>query len=118
MPPLNWNPKRGFFMTVDEQRQQKAEVLLDYYEAEQNLKQLLAKIATMAERLEEVVLVMKRASSDQPGVFDMLIESPELNAPSYREAMNLLTALTLIGAITTARRRLKTLADRKALLGL
>jgi hypothetical protein len=105
-------------MTTDEKRRQKADLLLEHQEAEENLAHLQEKLAKIAQSLSHVARWLGKL--DDP-VFDGSF--PEdfsiiATAPRYREAMDMDAILRLKQEIAAAEQRITNLARRKNALGL
>src|SRR5436305_7564072 len=104
-------------MTVDEKRQQKAMLLLEYQEAEQELAHLREKAGRTAEPFNEVAIWLKHAnlpvarSGNEDETRDAEIRA---NLGRYREAVNFDNALALMDEISAAKNTLQVLAERKS----
>jgi len=99
-------------MTDEEKRQQKATLLLEYHEAEEDLKQLREKAARMAQPFLAVGDFLTRASRGQPRF------GRDEGVRKSFEYMRPLEALALIDEIDAAHEKLADLGRRKAALGL
>lgn len=108
-------------MTEDEKRQQKAMLLLEYQEAEENLAHLREKAGRMSAPFATVAKWLERAQSgssmyriDQ----DRTEATIRANLASYQNQINFDEALLLMNEIDGAEKKLKELATRKQSLGL
>jgi hypothetical protein len=108
-------------MTDDEKRHQKAELLLQYQEAEENLAHLREKAGVLSKLVDEVAMWMSRAhipvrANDQD---DRRRDGNiRKNPAKYREAMNFDAALSLMDEIAEVCQQLNDLSERKKALGL
>lgn len=108
-------------MTDNEKRQQKAMLLLEYQEAEENLAHLKEKAGVLSKSIDEISTWLSRAhieirtneQGDQKR--DANIRA---NIAQYRQALNLDAAVALMDEIKEAERELDSLAERKKALGL
>ncbi len=108
-------------MTDDEKRQQKAVLLLEYQEAEENLAHLREKAGVLARSTNEVGMWLGRtylpvrANDQDDRKRDANIRA---NLAQYREALNLDAAVSLMDEIGQAEQELGSLSERKKALGL
>lgn len=109
-------------MTEEEKRQQKAMLLLDYQEAENNLAHLREKAGRVAKPYDDVGTWLGRASSfTYPGYREEDAKrnaNIRVNLEAYRKSLNFDEALALMDEIKKAEELLAQLARRKAELGL
>jgi hypothetical protein len=120
--PLH-NKKAGeVYMTEDEKRQQKAMLLLEYQEAEENLAHLREKAGKLYISIQEIATwVQKTARPNSIGGHYEDAERAkriEANLEQYRAAMDFDGVLSTVRAISESSLRLTDLAERKKALGL
>jgi hypothetical protein len=108
-------------MTEDEKRQQKAMLLLEYQEEEDNIAHLKEKARRKAAQFQEiqnwlswVASVMKPYDAEERKR-DATIRA---NIDSFRPAINFEEALALVDEVIAAEKALGMLRNRKAELGL
>src|SRR6266849_5476530 len=116
-------------MTGDEKRQQKATLLLEYQEAEEELAHLSEKASAWAARLKEIVLCIEhtKPKASSCGVPEVEARLKVQNADrlkriaselNYRQSMNLDAVLEFIEGMQVAQIKLEELLQRKQVLGL
>lgn len=112
-------------MTEDEKRQQKAMLLLEYHDVEQNLCHLEAKASGISRRLSAISDWLERASKRQDPIHDTVYSSKlgsgEVNIltdPQVRAAMDFDGACQLVAEIKAGRQRVNELYKQKQSLGL
>lgn len=112
-------------MTDNEKRQLKSETLLDFQEAVENLKSLLAKGRRVSESLSDLALWVSKACS-AAGNFhpehDIWSKDRHVNIlrdeTRYSDAMNYAELISLVDHIISAQKRVDELRERKHDLGL
>ncbi|MDP9161048.1 MAG: hypothetical protein M3O09_12585 [Acidobacteriota bacterium] len=110
-------------MTENEKREQKAMLLLEYQEAEQDLAHLRAKAATLSNRIDDVSRWVAAASRSyetvHPTAEQRYNKDVEILAdPQLKIAMDFDAAAKLVQEITEAKAKIEELARRKHSLGL
>jgi hypothetical protein len=112
-------------MTVDEKRQQKAMLLLEYQEAEDELASLQEKALRLSKTINDVVTFLNRNCNPRvrPASAQFEREAAEADAKVrtsavYREAFSVDKVVSTIDEIQSAYKRVQELTDRKAALGL
>ena len=111
-------------MTVDEKRKLKGEVLLEFDEAVQNLKAMIAKARRASESMSDLATWVNNACSashkfDPAQDFWSKDRHTNIlgNEPRYREAMNYDDLITLVDHIVSAQKRVDELRESKQSLG-
>ena len=113
--------ERGKTSVIDEKRQQKAMLLLEHQEAEEELAQLRARAARISGRIAEVQTWLNRVAfpehtlDPKEQARDATIRT---KSDMYREALNFDAALSVVNEIAAAKKRLADLASMKESLGL
>lgn len=111
-------------MTEDEKRQQKAMLLLEYHDAEQNLAHLEAKASSASKRLVAVATWLKSASRRHDSIHDKFYVADmggEVNVteePLIPSSMDFGATVKLIQDIRDGRKTVDELFQRKQSLGL
>lgn len=109
-------------MTDQEKRRQKADLLLEYQEAEEELAHLKEKAARLGHALDEITKWVKSFADPLPDTPVAATLRPEfkiaLGDNTWREAMNLDAAVKLQDEMKDVRHKLQTLKRRKESLGL
>ena len=111
-------------MTVDEKRQLKGEVLLEFQEAVENQKALSAKGQRTCESLNDLAMWVRNAYSaahnfDPAKDFWAKDRHTNIlgNEARYRDVMNYDELITLVDHIVSAQKRVDELRERKQTLG-
>lgn len=105
-------------MTEDEKRRQKADLLLECQEAEQDLRHLEERAISVSERLTQIAGWLEETAR---GINDGHVQIREDNIladGNFRLAMNMDTVTLIVEQIKTARLRERNLQQRKNALGL
>ena len=111
-------------MTEDEKRNQKAMLLLEYQEAEEDFAHLAEKaglVASDMNRLSGVIGFARNHPDLSPSNSERArFERDEINkAPDrYRASVNFDSAIALLKELDEAKQKLRSLRERKAALGL
>ncbi len=109
-------------MTDDEKRQQKAMLLLEHQEAEENLAQLREKAGRISAPFAKVGKWLEYSQMNYLGGYER--EKAQINGEirsnldAYRQAMNFDETLSLMDEIVAAERKLRDPSQRKQALGL
>jgi hypothetical protein len=111
-------------MTEDEKRNQKAMLLLEYQEAEEEFAHLAEKAALLTSDLNKLASVIAFARS-HPDVSPAnseraRFEREEINKAidRFRASVNFDSALSLLRELDEAKQKIRSLRERKAALGL
>ncbi len=105
-------------MTDDEKRQQKAMLLLEHQEAEQELRHLEVRAMNMSEKLAQVAGWLEETAKGESGGHVQIKEADIIADGNFRLAMNMDAATLIVEQIKAARLRVRNLQQRKLLLGL
>lgn len=112
-------------MTEDEKRRQKADLLLEYEEAEQSVAHLREKATRIATRIEAVSRWLLNAAGNNDTFSDRVYVSTAgselFEVPTNAQippAMDFSEAVKLVNEIRAGIRRVQELKQRKAALGL
>jgi hypothetical protein len=111
----------AFQMVDEEKRQQKAMLLLEYQESEENLAHLREKAERISRLIDCVATWLAHAQIPHPRFLDDDRErnaNIQVNLDRYQKALNFDEALSLMNDIQQAEKKLKGLSDRKAAIGL
>jgi hypothetical protein len=109
-------------MTEDEKRQQKAELLLSYHEAEDDLAHLQEHAYTLSETAKKVSEWLKDHGSSA-NTYGSRIDAERLNQkmmtdPHIEAAMDIKDMRKVVEGVRAAREKLSILKQRKEALGL
>lgn len=105
-------------MTDDEKRRQKADLLLECQEAEQELRHLEERAISVSERLTQIVGWLEEAARGINGGHVQIREANILADGNFRLAMDLDSVALIVEQIKAARLRERNLQQRKSVLGL
>jgi hypothetical protein len=110
-------------MTEEEKRQQKAMLLLEYQEAEENVAHLREKVSRLSKPFTEIATWLEHAAviESAPGNFRINSERDariRTNHDAYRQSLNFDAALAVLDELNEAQKTLARLAKRKSELGL
>jgi hypothetical protein len=111
-------------MTVDEKRQLKGEILLEFQEAVENLKALTAKAQRANESLTDLATWVRSACSADhkfDPAQDIWVKDRHANIlgneQRYRDVMNYDELITLVDHVLSAQKRVDELRERKQTMG-
>ena len=107
-------------MTDEQKRQQKANLLLEYQEAEENLAHLRERAYRMGQPVMRIAEWLGRADVQQqrPEEYRVLSDGLLSNPGHVRATLNAEEILAVMNEIQQAEKKLAELAERKAALGL
>jgi hypothetical protein len=106
-------------MTTDEKRQQRAAVLVDLEDAQENLKHLQVKAVRMAAFLNEIADKLRRNASLKPTGNDFSLETDLANRlnPNQQDIPDFAAIQGTIEELRSTRQRIFNLEQQKSQLG-
>jgi hypothetical protein len=110
---------RGAVVTTDERRQQRAEILIDLEDTQENFRALQVKASRMADFLDGIAGKLRHNASLRPSGRDFSLDTDLANrlGPNEQSIPDFVTIQRLIEELRTARQKIFNLEQQRSQLG-